>query len=194
VVSCSTWVAALRDALQDADIVGLDPNDRARGVCNRRGFATIAAAATEMPFADSTFDVVTALDVLEHVADDGRAVTELQRVLRPGGIAIVTVPALPWLWGPHDERAHHRQRWPAAAAGHVLQHAARATRGSAATHRARHGQVCRRAEPASQSGQRSPPCRVQGGVGTHSLWPGLSSRPLSAGRRPQGGPRESSWW
>jgi SAM-dependent methyltransferase len=112
-VGCGTGanLAALRDALQDADIVGLDPSDRAREVCKRRGFATIAAAATEMPFGDATFDVVTALDVLEHVADDGRAVTELQRVLRPGGIAIVTVPALPWLWGPHDERAHHRRRY-----------------------------------------------------------------------------------
>ena len=118
-VGCGTGanLAALRDTLHDADIVGLDPSERAREVCARRGLPTIAGAATELPFADATFDLVTAFDVLEHVADDAGAVAELQRVLRPGGSAIVTVPALPWMWGPHDARAHHRWRGPRAGSG-----------------------------------------------------------------------------
>lgn len=56
------------------------------------------------------FDVVVALDVLEHTEDQS-ATAEIVRVLKPGGIVIVTVPALPWLWSTRDERAGHRRRY-----------------------------------------------------------------------------------
>jgi len=48
-----------------------------------------------MPFGDGTFDRVIAAEVLEHILDDQRAMNELARVLRPGGLAAVTVPS--WL-------------------------------------------------------------------------------------------------
>ncbi|HEV2451950.1 MAG TPA: class I SAM-dependent methyltransferase [Streptosporangiaceae bacterium] len=51
--------------------------------------------ATAMPFPDATFDRVIAAEVLEHIPDDQRAMNEIARVLRPGGIAAVTVPS--WL-------------------------------------------------------------------------------------------------
>ncbi|HEY6793990.1 MAG TPA: class I SAM-dependent methyltransferase [Kineosporiaceae bacterium] len=57
---------------------------------------TVHGDATALPFADATFDRVIAAEVLEHIPDDGGAVRELARVLRPGGIAAVTVPR----WGP----------------------------------------------------------------------------------------------
>jgi SAM-dependent methyltransferase len=46
-----------------------------------------------MPFCDNAFDRVIAAEVLEHVLDDQRAMHELARVLRPGGLAAITVPA-----------------------------------------------------------------------------------------------------
>jgi SAM-dependent methyltransferase len=49
--------------------------------------------------------------VLEHIEDDVRAVMEIERVLRPGGAFIFSVPAHPWLYGPHDEALHHRRRY-----------------------------------------------------------------------------------
>ncbi len=56
---------------------------------------TLAAGdATRMPFADDSFDVVIAAEVLEHIPTDQAAMTEIARVLRPGGIAAVTVPGL----------------------------------------------------------------------------------------------------
>src|SRR5271165_4295315 len=58
--------------------------------------ASITAAAgdaTKMPFPDGTFDVVIAAEVLEHIPADQGAMNEISRVLRPGGIAAVTVPA-----------------------------------------------------------------------------------------------------
>jgi len=51
--------------------------------------------ATRMPFADDTFDIVIASEVMEHIPTDQVAMGEVARVLRPGGLAAVTVPA--WL-------------------------------------------------------------------------------------------------
>jgi SAM-dependent methyltransferase len=64
-----------------------------------------------LPLKDSSVDCVTALDVLEHVEDDRLAVTELARVLKPGGVAIVTVPAMPSLWSDWDVALHHYRRY-----------------------------------------------------------------------------------
>ena len=55
----------------------------------------IAGDATTMPFGNGSFDTVIAAEVLEHIPDDQRAIDEIARVLRPGGIAAVTVPS--WL-------------------------------------------------------------------------------------------------
>ncbi|HEX6521593.1 MAG TPA: methyltransferase domain-containing protein [Streptosporangiaceae bacterium] len=57
------------------------------------GADAISGDATEMPFGDNAFDRVIAAEVLEHVLDDQRAMSELARVLRPGGLAAITVPA-----------------------------------------------------------------------------------------------------
>jgi SAM-dependent methyltransferase len=52
--------------------------------------------ATRLPFADGTFDVVVTSEVLEHIQDDVTAISELHRVLKPGGTLGVTVPT----WWP----------------------------------------------------------------------------------------------
>jgi SAM-dependent methyltransferase len=66
------------------------------------GATAVSGDATAMPFGDGSFDRVIAAEVLEHVRDDQRAMNELARVLRPGGLAAITVPS--WLpericWG-----------------------------------------------------------------------------------------------
>jgi SAM-dependent methyltransferase len=66
--------------------------------------------ATHLPFRPGTFDIVTALEVLEHV-DDEAALTELRFVLRPTGRAIISVPAMPWLWSARDVDAGHLRRY-----------------------------------------------------------------------------------
>jgi SAM-dependent methyltransferase len=57
--------------------------------------AAVAADATRLPFADGSFDAVIVAEILEHVPNDTAALTEVARVLRPGGVIAVTVPA--WL-------------------------------------------------------------------------------------------------
>jgi SAM-dependent methyltransferase len=66
---------------------------------------------TRLPFPDGTFDVITALDVVEHIRDDERALRELFRVLRTEGVLLVTVPAFRFLWGPHDTALQHFRRY-----------------------------------------------------------------------------------
>ncbi len=55
--------------------------------------------------------VVTLLDVVEHIDDDVAALRAVARLLRHDGIAIVTVPALRWLWSDHDVALHHKRRY-----------------------------------------------------------------------------------
>src|SRR5205085_5633198 len=50
-------------------------------------------------------------DIIEHVEDDRQALREIRRVLRPGGHALITVPAFPSIWGLQDRVAHHKRRY-----------------------------------------------------------------------------------
>jgi SAM-dependent methyltransferase len=62
-------------------------------------------------YPDNTFDAVLALDVLEHLENENWALKELNRVLKPGGVAIVMVPAFMFLWGVQDEVSQHFRRY-----------------------------------------------------------------------------------
>lgn len=71
----------------------------------------LRVSATGIPLAADTIDVVTALDVLEHIKDDGSAVAEMGRVLRREGVVVATVPASMKLWSDWDEALHHYRRY-----------------------------------------------------------------------------------
>lgn len=64
-----------------------------------------------IPLADASIEYLTALDVLEHIEKDGDAVTEFRRLLKPGGLALVTVPASMALWSDWDVGLHHYRRY-----------------------------------------------------------------------------------
>jgi SAM-dependent methyltransferase len=66
--------------------------------------------AEQLPFATGSADLITSMDVIEHL-DDAAALAEYRRVLRPGGLALLTVPAYPWLWSHHDDWAAHLRRY-----------------------------------------------------------------------------------
>jgi SAM-dependent methyltransferase len=67
--------------------------------------------AMKLPLRDACADCVTMLDVLEHVPDDALALSEVQRILKPGGVLILSVPAYQHLWSAHDEALHHFRRY-----------------------------------------------------------------------------------
>jgi len=64
-----------------------------------------------LPFDEGSFDLVAALDVLEHIEDDAGAFAALMRLVKPGGYVVITVPTHPFLWGSHDRRLHHIRRY-----------------------------------------------------------------------------------
>jgi SAM-dependent methyltransferase len=94
-------------------VSAVDGDQAAVGFCHERGRDEVrhVAPGQPLPFDDSSFDVVTALDVIEHIADDVSALRELRRVLRPGGLLLVAVPAFELLWGDQDEISHHFRRY-----------------------------------------------------------------------------------
>ena len=91
-----------------------DASEEALKFSKSRGTTGLVRSDLEsLPFVPSTFDVVTALDVLEHVDNDLAAMDELLRVTRKGGVLVITVPAYGFLWSEHDEALHHRRRYAA---------------------------------------------------------------------------------
>jgi SAM-dependent methyltransferase len=72
--------------------------------------ATLVGSAEQVPLAAASLGTVMVRDVIEHL-DDTAALAECHRVLRPGGLLLVLVPAWPSLWSVRDERAGHRRRY-----------------------------------------------------------------------------------
>jgi len=93
--------------------VGIDLSKDALAFCRERGVAAARAGLLALPFPDEAFDGVTSFDVIYHawVSDDRAAAREMVRVLRPGGLLFVRVPALSLLWGGHDVEVQSRHRY-----------------------------------------------------------------------------------
>lgn len=67
--------------------------------------------AAGLPFKDRRFDILTSLDVIEHLESDGDALKEYHRILTDGGVVILTVPAFEFLWSPRDIILAHKRRY-----------------------------------------------------------------------------------
>jgi SAM-dependent methyltransferase len=93
--------------------LGVDLSSDAIRFCRERGVRVARAGLLALPFAAASFDAVTSFDVIYHawVEDDGAAVAEMARVLRPGGLLLVRVPALEALRGAHDAEVLTRRRY-----------------------------------------------------------------------------------
>jgi SAM-dependent methyltransferase len=90
--------------------VELDPD--AAAYAASRGLGEVRVGRVEeLPWDAERFDLITCLDVLEHVPEDHRALVELRRVCKPGGWLLATVPAYPSLWSLHDRANHHYRRY-----------------------------------------------------------------------------------
>ena len=93
--------------------MGVDLAPEAIAYCRVRGVRAVRASLLALPIPDASFDVVTSFDVIYHawVTDDRAAVAEMARVLRPGGVLLVRVPALRALLGAHDVEVQSRHRY-----------------------------------------------------------------------------------
>ncbi len=109
-VGCGTG-ANIRMLSQFGEAEGVDVSDDALEFCRKKGLKVEKGTAEELPFADESFDLTTALDVIEHLDDDAAGLKEMFRVTRKGGYSLIFVPAFMWLWGVQDDISHHRIRY-----------------------------------------------------------------------------------
>jgi SAM-dependent methyltransferase len=75
------------------------------------GLGALQGSVHALPLADGSADVVSLLDVIEHLQDPRVALAEARRVLRPGGRLIINVPAHAWLWSKADVALGHHRRY-----------------------------------------------------------------------------------
>ena len=110
-VGCGTG-ANLKMLAQFGRAEGIDLSQQALDFCKERGLNGVQYGEAEnLPFENGSYDLVTALDVLEHLDDDGTGLNEIYRVLRPNGRALIFVPAFMFLWGVQDDVSNHRRRY-----------------------------------------------------------------------------------
>jgi SAM-dependent methyltransferase len=103
----NTWVLAA----YGWKAIAADLSPAAVELAHERGLTAVRADARSLPFPSATFDLVLALDVLEHIQDDHLVVAEIARILRPGGAAFITVPCDMSLWSEHDVALGHVRRY-----------------------------------------------------------------------------------
>jgi SAM-dependent methyltransferase len=93
-------------------VTGLDNAEEALQRCIGNGFRNVLMAdLLRLPIAGGAFDVIVAMDVIEHVDEDGDALRELYRILKPGGLLYITVPAFMFLWSNQDDVSLHKRRY-----------------------------------------------------------------------------------
>ena len=108
---------------QFGDTTGVELDDGAAALARERGTWPVLKGSLPdgMPFAEQQFDLIVLLDVLEHIDDDGASLRALAALLAPRGYLVLTVPAFPFLWSPHDEEHHHKRRYRAAGLREVIE-------------------------------------------------------------------------
>lgn len=114
-VGCGTGfnVAHLR-ARGYRHVIGLDYSTEALAFCRSRDLVHLACGdGARPPLRHGSFDLIMALDLLEHLDDDVQALREFARLLKPGGSLVLFVPAFNFLWGLQDKVSHHRRRYTA---------------------------------------------------------------------------------
>ncbi len=109
-VGCGTG-ANLEMLAQFGNSEGVDVSDDALEFCRLKGLKVHKGLAEALPFENESFDLVTALDVVEHLDDDISGLKEMLRILKKDGKTLIFVPAFMWLWGVQDDISNHRIRY-----------------------------------------------------------------------------------
>jgi SAM-dependent methyltransferase len=107
-----TWLSEMSGRCR---VLGLDSSATSIALAGARltpvGGRLVRTELGRVGLPDACAAVVTMMDVLEHLDDDAGALREMIRLVRPGGLLVVTVPAHRWLWSDWDVALHHRRRY-----------------------------------------------------------------------------------
>jgi SAM-dependent methyltransferase len=101
----------LRPRLPIAGTQFVDISAPALRALQSRGADVAMGQVTSLPFADATFDLVCAMDIIEHVDDEDGAIGELGRVAKSGAAIILSTPLHPSRWNSFDEFVGHKRRY-----------------------------------------------------------------------------------
>jgi SAM-dependent methyltransferase len=108
---CGTGLV-LSNLQKEYQVTGIDVAPQALDFCRQRGLhALYLGCIGNLSIPERNFDAVLCLDVLEHIDSEAAAIADFDRLLRPGGKLILTVPAHPELWNTHDVQMHHVRRY-----------------------------------------------------------------------------------
>ena len=122
-VGCGTG-AILAMLSKQFEAYGTDTSPLAIELCGKRGLKNAFQCTLEsFPRPDLRFNLITLLDVIEHIDDDLAVLQQAHGYLKSGGSVLVTVPAYQWLWSRHDDLNHHKRRYTKAGLAEVLDRA-----------------------------------------------------------------------
>jgi SAM-dependent methyltransferase len=94
-------------------VISLDVNERAIRICKSRGFKNVfkGDAQSMKMLKSNSFDLVCAMELIEHLPKDHSFINEAHRILRKGGFLLITTPTFKFLWSEDDELGHHERRY-----------------------------------------------------------------------------------
>lgn len=112
-IGCGTGetLTFMKKVFPGSKLLGVDYLPEAVKYTQSRGHSARRADALHLPLPAASFDAVLLLDVIEHIKDDSGVIREAKRVLKPGGVIILTAPALQFIWSAHDEGQGHERRY-----------------------------------------------------------------------------------
>lgn len=112
-IGCGTG-GNLSTLQKHGNVLGLDISQQALDYCKSKGFTNVHLMPSDTPntgLGDNCVNLITMFDVLEHISDDSSALREYYRILKPGGMLFLTVPAFKFLWSELDDHVHHIRRY-----------------------------------------------------------------------------------
>lgn len=109
-VGCGTG-ALLEEFTKRFDAHGIDPSQAAVEFCRKRGLMTVKVGMLKQHPVAEKVDIMTLLDVVEHIEDDGQLLLDAYQRITSDGYILITVPAYQWMWSNHDVVLHHKRRY-----------------------------------------------------------------------------------
>ncbi|MGB4076295.1 MAG: class I SAM-dependent methyltransferase [Minisyncoccia bacterium] len=100
------------------EVYAFEPEASARKEATLRGYVRVFDSPEDA--LQEKYDLIALFDVLEHIEDDGGFLRKAHDALRPGGMLLITVPAMPFLWSTHDVTHHHFRRYTSRTLLHAL--------------------------------------------------------------------------
>ena len=109
---------------QFGTVDALELDDEARSIAEQRlGRSVMSAPLPELAgVPDRGYDLIAALDVIEHIGDDQAAIAAIAAKLKPGAKFVMTVPAHQWMWSAHDVVNHHKRRYSKPGLRRLIEH------------------------------------------------------------------------